>query len=58
MKLHSLDLCQKVIDAFLKNNASQRKLAEQFGAALILIYKPIQQYRKNAQAFTEVIQIV
>jgi transposase len=47
MKAYSLDLRQKIIDAYLEGNISQRQLAKQFRVALSFIEKLLKQYRET-----------
>ncbi|WP_236140973.1 IS630 family transposase [Nostoc sp. CMAA1605] len=47
MKAYSLDLRQKILDTYLKDGISQRKLAERFGVTLGFIEKLLKQYRET-----------
>ena len=45
MKAYSLDLRQKIVDAYAEGNLSQRQLAKRFCVALSFIQKLLKQYR-------------
>jgi len=45
MKAYSVDLRQKVIDAYEQEDDSQRELAERFGVSLSFIQSLLKQYR-------------
>jgi transposase len=45
MKAYSIDLRQKIVEAYKKGDISQRQLAEQFNVALSFIEKLLKQYR-------------
>ncbi len=45
MKAYSLDLRQKIIDLYEKEEISQRQLAKRFNVALSFIVKLLKQYR-------------
>lgn len=47
MKAYSLDLRQKILDVYYKDNISQRQLAKQFQVALSFIQKLLKQYRET-----------
>jgi transposase len=47
MKAYSLDLRQKIVEAYLKGGISQRQLAFRFGVALSFIEKLLKQYRET-----------
>ena len=47
MKAYSLDLRQKIVDAYLEGKISQRLLAKQFRVALSFIEKLLKQYRET-----------
>ncbi len=47
MKAYSVDLRQKIIDAYNQGNISQRKLAKQFNVALSFVQKLLKQYRET-----------
>ncbi len=47
MQPYSLDLRQKIVDAYEKGDVSQRKLAESFGVALSFVSKLLVQYRRS-----------
>jgi len=47
MKAYSLDLRQKIIDVYEREEISQRQLAERFNVALSFIVKLLRQYRKT-----------
>lgn len=47
MQPYSLDLRQKIVDAYEKGDISQRKLAKNFGVALSFASKVIVQYRRT-----------
>lgn len=47
MKAYSIDLRQKLVDAYEKGNISQRKLAKQFGVAASFVQKIMKQYRET-----------
>ncbi|EGJ28829.1 MULTISPECIES: helix-turn-helix domain-containing protein [Moorena] len=47
MKAYSVDLRQKIIDAYNQGNISQRKLAQQFNVALSFVQKLLKQYRET-----------
>lgn len=45
MKAYSLDLRQKIVDAYAQGNLSQRQLAKQFQVALSFVQKLLKQQR-------------
>lgn len=47
MKAYSLDLRQKIVDAYAEGNISQRQLARRFRVALSFIEKLLKQYRET-----------
>jgi transposase len=47
MKAYSLDLRQKIVDAYAEGNVSQRQLAKQFRVALSFIEKLLKQHRET-----------
>lgn len=47
MKAYSLDLRQKIVDAYAEGNISQRQLAKQFRVALSFIEKLLKQHRET-----------
>lgn len=47
MKAYSLDLRQKIVDAYAQGNLSQRQLALQFRVALSFVEKLLKQYRET-----------
>jgi transposase len=47
MKAYSLDLRQKIVDAYAEGNISQRQLALQFRVALSFIEKLLKQHRET-----------
>lgn len=47
MKAYSLDLRQKIVDAYAEGNRSQRQLAKQFRVALSFIEKLLKQHRET-----------
>ena len=47
MQPYSLDLRQKIVDAYEKGGISQRKLAKNFGVALSFVSKVLVQYRRS-----------
>ena len=47
MQPYSLDLRQKIVDAYEKGDVSQRKLAKSFGVALSFVSKLLLQYRRS-----------
>lgn len=47
MKAYSLDLRQKIVDAYVEGNISQRQLAKQFRVALSFIEKLLKQHRET-----------
>ena len=47
MKAHSLDFRQKIIDTYLKEGSSQRKIAKRFGVALSFVEKLLKQLRET-----------
>ncbi len=47
MKAYSLDLRQKIVDAYAEGNTSQRQLAKQFRVALSFIQKLLKQNRET-----------
>ena len=47
MKAYSLDLRQKIVDAYRERNSSQRQLAKQFRVALSFIEKLLKQHRET-----------
>jgi putative transposase len=49
MKAYSIDLRQKIIDAYHSQPSSQRQLAKQFGVALSFLQKLLKQYRQTGE---------
>lgn len=49
MKTYSIDLRQKIIDAYHSQPISQRQLAFQFGVALSFLQKLLKQYRQTGE---------
>lgn len=47
MRPYSPDLRQKIVDAYLRGDRSQRQLAKDFGVALSFIHKLIKRYRET-----------
>lgn len=47
MKAYSLDLRQKIVDAYAEGNVSQRQMAKQFRVALSFIEKLLKQHRET-----------
>ncbi len=47
MKAYSIDLRQKIIDAYHTSPISQRQLAERFSVALSFVQKLLKQYRQT-----------
>jgi transposase len=47
MKAYSLDLRQKIVDAYAEGNLSQRQLAQQFRVALSFVEKLLKQHRET-----------
>jgi len=47
MKAYSIDLRQKIVDAYNEGNISQRQLAKQFRVALSFIEKLLKQHRET-----------
>lgn len=47
MKAYSVDLRQKVIDAYNQREGSQRQLAKRFGVSLTFIEKLLKRYRTD-----------
>lgn len=47
MQPYSLDLRQKIVDAYEKGDVSQRKLAKNFGVALSFVSKLLLQHRRS-----------
>lgn len=47
MKAYSVDLRQKIVDAYNQGNISQRQLAKQFNVALSFVQKLLKQYRET-----------
>ena len=47
MKAYSLDLRQKIVDAYTEGNLSQRQLAKQFRVALSFVEKLLKQHRET-----------
>lgn len=47
MKAYSIDLRQKIIEAYHSQPISQRQLAKQFGVALSFVQKLLKQYRQT-----------
>lgn len=47
MRPYSLDLRQKIVDAYERGDSSQRQLAKNFGVALSFIQKLLKQYREQ-----------
>lgn len=46
MKAYSLDLRQKIIDAYFEGKISQRQIAKRFQVALSFVEKLLKQYRE------------
>lgn len=46
MKAYSLDLRQKIVDAYAAGNISQRKLAQNFGVSLAFVSKLLKRHRE------------
>lgn len=51
MKAYSIDLRQKIIDAYVQEEMSQRKLAGRFRVALNFITKLLKQYRETGEIY-------
>lgn len=49
MKAYSIDLRQKIIDVYEKEEISQRQLAKRFCVALSFIVKLLKQYRQTGE---------
>jgi transposase len=49
MKAYSIDLRQKIIEVYQKEEVSQRQLARRFGVALSFIVKLLKQYRQTQE---------
>jgi transposase len=49
MKAYSLDLRQKIVDAYAEGNLSQRQLAKQFRVALSFVEKLLKQQRDTGK---------
>jgi transposase len=49
MKAYSIDLRQKIIDVYEKEQISQRQLAKRFDVALSFIVKLLKQYRETGK---------
>lgn len=49
MKAYSIDLRQKIIDVYEKEEISQRQLAKRFCVALSFIVKLLRQYRQTGE---------
>lgn len=49
MQPYSLDLRQKIVDAYNKGDISQRKLAKNFGVALSFVSKLLLQYQRSGK---------
>lgn len=47
MKAYSIDLRQKIVDAYAKGDVSQRQLAQHFQVALSFIHKLLKQQRET-----------
>ena len=47
MQPYSLDLRQKIVDAYNKGDISQRKLAKNFGVALSFVSKLLLQHQRS-----------
>jgi transposase len=47
MQPYSLDLRQKIVDAYEKGDVSQRKLAKSFGVAVSFVSKILLQYHRS-----------
>lgn len=56
MKAYSIDLRQKLVDAYEKGNVSQRQLAEQFCVATSFVQKILKQYRETGDLSPKVRQ--
>jgi len=46
---YSLDLRQKIVDAYLEGNTSQRQIAQQFRVAYSFVRKLVKQYRETGK---------
>lgn len=49
MQPYSLDLRQKIVDAYVEGNTSQRQIAQQFRVAYSFVRKLVKQYRETGQ---------
>lgn len=49
MQPYSLDLRQKIVDAYAEGNTSQRQIAQQFRVAYSFVRKLVKQYRETGQ---------
>jgi len=49
MKAYSIDLRQKIIEVYEREEISQRQLAQRFGVALSFIVKLLKQYRQTKE---------
>ncbi len=49
MQPYSLDLHQKIVDAYDRGDISQRKLAKNFGVAVSFVSKLLLQQRRSGQ---------
>jgi transposase len=47
MKAYSIDLRQKMVEAYAKGGISQRDLAKNFGVALSFVHKLLKRYRES-----------
>lgn len=49
MQPYSLDLRQKIVDAYVEGNTSQRQIAQQFRVAYSFVRKLVKQYRETGE---------
>lgn len=49
MQPYSLDLRQKIVDAYVEGHTSQRQIAQQFRVAYSFVRKLVKQYRETGQ---------
>ena len=54
MKAYSIDLRQKIVDAYTQGNISQRQLAKQFRVALSFVEKLLKQHRETGSVAPKV----
>lgn len=54
MKAYSIDLRQKIVDAYAEGNISQRQLAKQFRVALSFVEKLLKQHRETGNVAPKV----